>query len=467
MASEWLAGVSRSATGFRRLASTVATRPVALAKKGLSIKGFSLKNGEECPLEIACLLASNLLILKSLSMRIRLLSLFLSLAAAAAVHAVPLVAPLSLTGAVAQQSPEEYAIYPASLAIDGNRGNFTHTLEGCPDPWLTVTLPEAQDFSTVMIYNRSECCGERLQNITVTVYAGTDETVPLFTSAVLNPDGALGIPASLTVEFPSVLHAQKVKIRRQPGTEPAPGVLSIGEVQLLVKMDDASLPLGTNLTRAGITSLTATQSTTLGSFVATNALDSVYSNFTHTLGDDTQAWWEADFGTEMRLQKLLLSNRAECCQGRMRDLTVTVYDAAHQEVWSAAGINPNNELAGPAELPVDIETLHGSPVTGRYVRITRAGLGGSSDDNNVLALAEVEITGGTVETTPPVELPVLSITKTGSAATLSWPVGVTGFTLESSPNLQPPWTPVPGVTGNTVTLPANAGTLFFRLRKPS
>ncbi|HEX2746488.1 MAG TPA: discoidin domain-containing protein [Verrucomicrobiales bacterium] len=402
-------------------------------------------------------------------MRIRFLSLLLfSFVAAASVHAVPLVAPLSLAGAVAQQSPEEYANYPASLAIDGNRGNFTHTLEECPDPWLTVTLPEAKDFSTVVIYNRTECCGERLQNITVTVYAGTDETVPLFTSATLNPDGVLGIPASLTVEFPSVLHAQKVKIRRQPGTGPAPGVLSIGEVELLVKMDDASLPLGTNLTRAGITTLTATQSTTLGGFAATNALDSVYSNFTHTLGDDTQAWWEADFGTEMRLQKLLLFNRAECCQGRMRDLTVTVYDAAHQEVWSAAGINPNNELASPAQLPVDIEALHGSPVTGRYVRITRAGLGGSSDDNNVLALAEVEITGGTVETTtPPAELPVLSITKEGTSATLSWPAAVTGFTLESSPNLQDPWTPVPGVSGNAVTLPANAGTLFFRLRKPS
>ncbi len=392
--------------------------------------------------------------------------LFLSfyLFAIAGVQAIPVNASLSLANAVAEQSPEHYDIYLASQAIDGNFSNFTHTLEACPDPWLTVTLPEATAFTTVVIYNRQECCGERLRDITVTVYAGVEETDPLFTSELLNPDGVLGSPASLTVDFPSSLVARKVKIRRTPGIGPAPGVLSIGEVQLILKGGDVDLPPGSNLTAAGIISLTATQSTTQGNFAATNALDSNFNNFTHTDGADANAWWEADFGTEVSLQKVTLYNRSSCCQGRLRDLTITVYDANHQEVWSLTGINPNNEQANPTQILTDIEALRGSAITGRYVRVARAGLGGVSDDNNVLALGEVVFTGGTIPSVPQA-LPVLSLTREGNSATLSWPADTTGYLLEYSPDLADPWTPVSGVTDNAITLTLTADRLFFRLRK--
>ena len=63
-------------------------------------------------------------------------------------------------------------------------------------------------------------------------------------------------------------------------------------------------------------------------------------------------------------------------------------------------------------------------------------------------------------------LPPLSIVQNGNTVTLSWPVDATGFTLESSPNLGHPWTPVPGVINNSVTLPLTPALNkdFFRLR---
>ena len=63
-------------------------------------------------------------------------------------------------------------------------------------------------------------------------------------------------------------------------------------------------------------------------------------------------------------------------------------------------------------------------------------------------------------------LPVLSIERDGSTVTLSWPADVTGYTLETSNNLETPWTDVPGVTNNSVTLPLTPALLkqFFRLR---
>jgi hypothetical protein len=71
--------------------------------------------------------------------------------------------------------------------------------------------------------------------------------------------------------------------------------------------------------------------------------------------------------------------------------------------------------------------------------------------------------------TAPEPLPVLSIVQgAGNTVTVSWPANVSGFTLESSPTLAAPWTPVAGVSNNSVTLTVAPGTprLFLRLSKP-
>lgn len=63
-------------------------------------------------------------------------------------------------------------------------------------------------------------------------------------------------------------------------------------------------------------------------------------------------------------------------------------------------------------------------------------------------------------------LPVLSLVRSGSSVTLSWPAAVTGYTLESSSTLGDLWTTVPGVSGNSVTLTITPTVTrqFFRLR---
>lgn len=61
--------------------------------------------------------------------------------------------------------------------------------------------------------------------------------------------------------------------------------------------------------------------------------------------------------------------------------------------------------------------------------------------------------------------PVLSIVRAANGAvTISWPAQVTGWTLESSPDLRPPWVPVPNVANNSVTETVS-GVKFYRLRK--
>ncbi len=71
--------------------------------------------------------------------------------------------------------------------------------------------------------------------------------------------------------------------------------------------------------------------------------------------------------------------------------------------------------------------------------------------------------GITLVTNPPPPLSVVA--SANGTVTLSWPPGSTGWVLESSPDLLNPWTLVPGVVNNTVTLPATAPRHFFRLHR--
>lgn len=67
----------------------------------------------------------------------------------------------------------------------------------------------------------------------------------------------------------------------------------------------------------------------------------------------------------------------------------------------------------------------------------------------------------------PTTQPALSHTNSGGNLTLSWPLGVTGWTLENSTNLSvtAAWNPVPGVVSNSVTIQMTGAKDFFRLKK--
>lgn len=73
----------------------------------------------------------------------------------------------------------------------------------------------------------------------------------------------------------------------------------------------------------------------------------------------------------------------------------------------------------------------------------------------------------------PTDPPTLSLQTTDGALTLTWPASYYSYLLEGQTNapglgLGPYWTPVPGVSNNTVTVPLDpaAGSMFFRLRQP-
>lgn len=60
--------------------------------------------------------------------------------------------------------------------------------------------------------------------------------------------------------------------------------------------------------------------------------------------------------------------------------------------------------------------------------------------------------------------PTLSIARNGEALVISWPANVSGFTLESAPAVNGPWTTVPGAANNQLSVSPTATTLY-RLRR--
>lgn len=60
--------------------------------------------------------------------------------------------------------------------------------------------------------------------------------------------------------------------------------------------------------------------------------------------------------------------------------------------------------------------------------------------------------------------PTLSIARNGTDVIISWPADVTGFTLQSAPDVNGQWTPVAGAVNNTVTI-TPSGTTLYRLAK--
>jgi len=130
----------------------------------------------------------------------------------------------------------------ASKAVDGNTsgawndGSMTHTCHLLDnDPWWEVDLEETYVISSIVVYNRIDCCGERLSDFSVTI-----NSVPEWTYT------HTGIPdESTSITVPNKA-GSKVKVSR-PGTK----ALSLAEVEVYEKEQTCRpgrLPLDTMVT---------------------------------------------------------------------------------------------------------------------------------------------------------------------------------------------------------------------------
>lgn len=290
--------------------------------------------------------------------------------------------PINVALGKPAQQTSQLGGFSAALGVDGNLGNFTHTLNTDTNPAWQVDLGASIPVEQIVLHNRDSCCQGRLQNINVDILDANMQVVESFVG--LNPNNTLGNPEFLTIDLPETATGRFVRVNRtvSAGTNDDARVLSLGEVEVFA----------TNLALTG----TAMQSSQLGGFSADNAIDGNLGNFTHTLSSDTSPTLTIDLNGEFDVDSVFLHNRDDCCQSRLQNITVEFLDDEGNTIFTSPLLNQDNVQGGPEFLALDLLDLTGASLRGvsavQISRLVDLGLP-QSDDNRVLSLGEVQVFG--------------------------------------------------------------------------
>lgn len=142
---------------------------------------------------------------------------------------------------------------------------------------------------------------------------------------------------------------------------------------------------------------TAYQTSDWPGFTADLAIDGNLGNFSHTAdGSTDDQTWGVELLEVSSIDNIVMHNRDNCCQTRLRDLTITIYDDSGDNLlFTSELINPDNVLGSPDFISYSVTDNNGGvPVDGRWVEITRtSNLELSGHDGYILALGEVQVNG--------------------------------------------------------------------------
>ena len=292
----------------------------------------------------------------------------------------------ALAGTASQSSTLAPGV--ASRAIDGVTngawGNNSVTHTAAPGAWWEVNLGTSRPIDQIVLHNRTDCCGFRLSNFTLSALDGSNTVV-----WSQNVPGTVGVNQTFTT--PAGLMAEKVRVAFNPGNlEPA---LSLAEVQIL----DLVAPLYANVATLGV----ANQSSTGFGGVASRAIDGNTNPFygansvTHTadnVATGSPVFWEVALPDDYFVNEIALFNRFDCCGDRLSNFRVSIFDGA-TETWGADYFNGT----GSAGTIFSIRDESGGAF-GRGDRVRVEYLGGLNNQGNTpggksLSLAEVQVFG--------------------------------------------------------------------------
>jgi len=272
----------------------------------------------------------------------------------------------------------------ADRAIDGNleqdftAGSCSHT-RAESHPYWAVDLGEASAISRVEVYNRADCCGERMAGLTVVISderlsAGADLVSMHYTVC-----GAIDTPDSVvTVSCPTQPAGRYVYLYLdQPGRQE----LTLCEV--LVYTDEPNLALGRPSWQSSM------QYGGHASRAVDGRIDQDYNqggSCTHTRRDRTP-WWAVDLGQTYTITTVTVYNREDCCGERLSGLTVLTSDERFRggARITSQGYAACGGLGDAPPTPV-ISINCGAAARGRYVYLYLP-------TREKLTLCEVQVNG--------------------------------------------------------------------------
>lgn len=281
--------------------------------------------------------------------------------------------PVDLADTAFARQSSTYGTAAASRAIDGNtNGTFTansvtHTL-AAPAPWLEIGLGLEAPIDAVLIYNRTDCCGDRLAGAKVELsLARCDDPE----RTIVATSAPLGSGTFQRVEFADQ-RARYVCIRQSREV-----ALSIAEVKV---MATPPAHVARNLARGRI----ATMSTVYGGSPLLMVDGNTDGNIDHgTLAltnNTTGQWMQVDLMASAAIGSVVIHNRIHYGADRLDGTRLQVSDTPCS---ASASVGTQLPVAVVDSSPtVTIELPAGT--SGRYVclRNTRA---------EYLTVAEIQV----------------------------------------------------------------------------
>ncbi|MGW8554704.1 galactose-binding domain-containing protein [Streptomyces tubercidicus] len=272
----------------------------------------------------------------------------------------------------------------ADKAIDGNTsgdysaGSVTATNSEA-NAWWKEDLLGAVDITSLKIYNRTDCCSDRLSDYWV--FASNTPFNTALTPSQQSQQAGVWSSHQTSAPNPSttvnVGGTYRYIMIQLAGTN----TLSLAEVVTNGSYVETSPP-----TASQSSTYTDSGSPTAGKAVDGNT-DGVYSAGSVTAtNSEANAWWKADLHTSRAITSLKIYNRTDCCSERLADYWVfasnTPFDTAltPSQQSQQAGVWSSHQTSAPN--PSTTVNVGGAY---RYIMIQLAG-------TNTLSLAEVTVT---------------------------------------------------------------------------
>lgn len=264
--------------------------------------------------------------------------------------------PVNLAlGMPAIQSSTRSAGGDAMRAVDGNTDgvfsseSVTHT-ETEYQPWWQVDLQRSQSVGDVVLFNRMDCCADRLSDFTLQVSNdGLDWQSFAYSGTA---------PAQLAIAVNRTARFVRVQLN---GSNP----LSLAEVQVF--SGDGNLAQG----------MPASQSSIAAGGDAMRAVDGNTDGWYHNgsvshTATEYQPWWQVDLQSSQSIGDVVLYNRTDCCADRLSNFTLQVSkDGTNWQSFAYPG-------TAPAQLTFAVNQ------TARFVKVQLQG-------TNPLSLTEVQV----------------------------------------------------------------------------
>ena len=264
---------------------------------------------------------------------------------------------LPSTNAVQVWQSSELGSYPASYAVDGNTGNFTHTGNFTNSFWM-ADLGRVVPLDRIEIVNRLDCCNNRLANLVLRVFDGSSNTV---SSAVLTD---VGLGGTYTHTMTAGTPGRWIRVGLENGQMNGGGNFYVtmaearafsGTTNVLIASASAPVPVTNNLASFKTSFMLRLTPTLAG---ATNANDDNYSTEVKTTTQTVDGYWEVDLGATYALYGVR-TIAASGIGSKLTNTTCRLFNDAHDSVFA-------KRLAGS---PDTFDTDLDGPVFARYVRV--------------------------------------------------------------------------------------------------